>query len=209
MKIGDLAGTNTIRRESNNSQTPSGFDALLFDTKPSGDEYYWQHQNQLQQSCLRFNQLNIKTPDEALEQKDAHKTDESIKNNDSKMPFINANQLMPEEAKHSSPITALTVARVNQHLLDSAQKNIALGTSQKPIDAAKPQEQTQRSQRPYGAQAFKTHHLFIKEQAAELSFSEHRLKPEEKKELIQLIKAHLKRKGIALKQLIINGVHHD
>lgn len=208
MKISDLAGASTMRRESNNTQTPSGFDALLFGTNTSGDEYYWQHQEQLQQSCLSFNRLNIEAH-ETLEQKGAQKTDEEIKNNDWNAPYITADKVMPDDAKHSSYTTVLPLGTVNKQVLESAQKSIGLSTTQKPIDTTKPEEQSQRSQRPYCAQEFKTHHLFIKEQTAELSFSEHRLKPEEKKELTQLIKAHLKRKGIALKQLIINGVHHD
>lgn len=176
----------------------------------TGEQYYWTHQHQLQQSALRFepqainkhHQLQNTTPDIAKrnsQEPPATPMAQTPKTRlaDSNLVLYHNPRLkapLPKEALIPQAISSKTPA--TQSLQQSFKPNQSLAikapTSHfvsltKPID-------------------FNKHHLFIKDLEAELTLNTQGLTSKEEKELIQLIQHHLKQKGVALTHLIINGV---
>ncbi len=180
----------------------------------SGDEYYWQHQEQLQQCDLQFDSQPLMSQ---RQQKNilVHQsqrtnpltvlqtTDITIKNHRHNVPTKVINQpclnvtesleiIMGETPKSSSTIMP--------YALNNASVNIS---NNERLEEIKANNDTRT------LYTFKNHHLFIQEQEAELTLNNNEMNAQEEKELIHTIKHLLKNKGIILNKLIINGVKHD
>lgn len=191
-----------------------GFEQLLHSpTKQTKDgDYYWQHQDQLQQSALTFYSLNHNV-------RIAKEINGVMKINEpTNCPIDEANL---EVAQHqirfetetnaiSRELNSLSDCELNE-LVTLIKKTIeALGNSveQKPNDkpivrSIKQQEISSPSALPDAV--LKNHQLFLNNNAAELSLNTSRLSTQEASELKKLIKKWLINKGFTLKQLVING----
>lgn len=177
--------------------------------KQTGEEYYWTHQQQLQQSALSFEPQPVKkqqhpqsiTPDK--EKRTSEKTTSTpqaqalqTKSDDSKIrphSIATPTASVPKEAWG----VGITLAKTSttkglEQPIRSNQNPVVKGLTSNPLDLPKPRD-------------FNKHHLFIQGSEAELTLNTNELSPKEEKELIQLIQNHLKLKGLALSRLVING----
>ena len=199
------------------SPSSSYFESLIHtpSKQNSGDEYYWQHQDQLQKSSLRFDavitakQHQIESP---LRQDGINNT-------------VSVASILPKEGQNVETIQAK--AALENKLMATSQLQMPTNTTQqdrlsakaifdepisKPLQSReKPLIKTENpsTYEPTHNEELKKHHLFISEKEAELSLNTTELETQEEKELIPILKNYFKRKGFSLKQLIINGVHHD
>jgi hypothetical protein len=178
----------------------------------TGDEYYWQHQEQLQQSNLNFDALpsenehsqpiitnsttNLITP---AGQETATAIQQYL--NDSTPAQENTTALLKKFAPLMSEL---------EQALEQPTCVIAGDNKQKPLQTNKQSNTTKLEKEPGEPRVqFKNHHLFILGAQAELSLNLHSGTKQEQKELIQLIQNHLKKKGLRISRLIINGVNND
>ncbi|KGP63302.1 hypothetical protein EP47_09220 [Legionella norrlandica] len=185
----------------------------------SGDEYFWQHQDQLQPSNLHFMnepliQQSMPTNIEGKKPLTITKTVINVEKTVLPMPNISAyhqisaaqvlqpnttqNISIPFILKKNSSLCFLPfISTPQENQLNQLEKSEAIPkfiTSDLSINQA---------------ESFKNHHLFIKDAQVELTLNTHNLKQHEESELIQMIKDNLKKKGLSLKQIIINGVTYD
>jgi outer membrane protein OmpA-like peptidoglycan-associated protein len=181
-------------------------------TLQTDDEYYWKNQQQLEDSALSFQDF-IKGDKKELESSPAQKNWSNHANSDSSLalrsvkkevsnPFEFATQLMTTET------FATDVYRpVHQQLLD----NPAFDFQPAVKERAPSLISTNRSlQKQIGLteenSRLKNYQLFILNNQAEFSLNTSQLDSQQTRELTQLIKQWLVKKGIRLQQLIINGV---
>lgn len=180
----------------------------------TGDEYYWQHQDQLQRSDIQFQSstFDLKRK-EAPAETFCSKTDPKPAQQASKQ-----NERIPEEAidSHKRHIMSYRLPInpfVSKPLHASSQTTIACAAVHsmptKNQERAMDKIKANSTSYPAYPKVFKTHHLFIEQHQAELTLKTQTLDPSEQKELKQLIKTYLKNKGISLKHLTINGVKND
>lgn len=182
----------------------------------SGDEYYWQHQSQLQDSCLDFatkpGSKELKTfkvePIGAPILTDiqgefcSSATKNLVTSQAESKPLLNANTM--NNAVVSKPINSTVSAEQI--------KNIAFISANNTVRSNNSSEQHIVNNASLTAAAIpilKKHHLFIEDNEAELSISTGDLNPTEQKELTHLAKEYLQKKNVVLTQLIINGVTYD
>ena len=187
------------------------FADLMDKHRPSGDEYYRQHQSELQQSELEFNAVEIAKGKHFIQ---------------ACAPKLNHDAALIEEKVSVTPVHQTLQTPMHQdveqqsdtdpHLINAERVIGPAQTLSLPLSQAKPTLElsaTVEQQEPEGLslaykQELKRHHLFINQDEAELTLNTQDLEPEEAQEYIPLIKNFLKNKGLLLKKLIINGVHH-
>lgn len=187
---------------------------LLSPTQQStGDEYYWQHQTQLQQSSLHFEALpqenqqpqpiivNTAAPDftTATKQETTAQIEYQPQLNGSNLNKENSNAY----AKKFAPLMSELEQALEQSTLpqDPSNNQKATATNSNTLKVEKPSLKRTIQ--------FKNNHLFIQGEQAELTLNLHSFTKHEQKELMQLIQNHLKKKGLLLSRLIINGVNND
>ncbi len=180
----------------------------------SGDEYYWQHQEQLQQCDLQFdspllinqrqqknimaNQSQLTTPLATTEKMD--------------MPIESCRYEVPTEVINQPCLNATEQPEIS---MQTEQKSFSMVMPYSPSNASSnishrgQLEEIKANKAPGTLYSFKNHHLFIQAQEAELPLNNNEMNAQEEKELIHTIKHLLKNKGITLNKLIINGVKHD
>jgi hypothetical protein len=192
-------------------KSEEGFANLIDEQTCSGDEYYWQHQNQLQASELQFDALNVT---QAKNFKQVPVTDINSALGILKNPPNNeahlVNQAQDCLAFHNETVNPpdsiikLNATQIKQEIqLLGVQETRHLALKQHPEE-----KQVEQCSLCFNRE-LKKHHLFISQYEAELTLNTHDLKQEEAQALIPLIKNYLKKEGLLLKKLIINGVHHD
>ncbi|WP_298626866.1 hypothetical protein [uncultured Legionella sp.] len=205
--------TQNLTGYSNNQRDETEFEHLIHTPSGSntGDEYYWQHQGQLQKSSLRFEQHIL----EAKPQKSPFAKDTLVCDSHLLFPHSDENQLLVITTDEASALTNKVenclLSRpedYSSHIKEQDQQSIAMMTSQA-------QPQTVESLKTIEAHAIqsrisqtivKNHHLFIENDEVELSLNTQELNRLEEQELREMIHLNLKHKGLSLKQLIINGV---
>lgn len=179
----------------------------------SGDEYYWQHQNQLQQSELHFNAKPVTEQQQkhVLEQDNAEIFNViNPQQETTKFSFLNMkkeqNNLPAANNKSNNPKFMFILNELEQALEQSPLNITAnnkltkeLPTQNKIINRSTAALNT--------CVHFKNSHLFISGEQAELTLNLQHSSEQEQKELMQLIQDHLKKKGLVLSRLIINGVN--
>jgi hypothetical protein len=175
----------------------------------SGDEYYWQHQNQLQQSALRF---------EATSFKEAPSKTTLLQNTEVVMtaPQVQKQNVLSSKQEQSLlPNTQSQIVSTTQltHLmteLESVFEQYRLqpvtGQIQKTIESKNCSPLVNSMRQTSIPPRFKNYHLFIQGAQIELTLNLKPLNNQEQKEIIDLIQTHLKKKGLLLNRLIINGV---
>jgi hypothetical protein len=176
----------------------------------TGDEYYWLHQQQLQNSALEFRFCNQKVKTEALElklsvQENNQASKDSVKI-ESTTPTkklladtqaLITNNLVDEFPQFIKGATLLITQGLSQHLSsqDQCKRDLPSKSAPSVLDNALTHKII-----------FKNHLLFIEANKAELSLNSGDLNKQQIKELSQLLKHWLLTKGIKLQQLVINGV---
>lgn len=181
----------------------------------TGDEYYWQHQTQLQHSELHFDAKPLQTPqtERALPKENAPVCSTSAQVRESQyIEFQNA--LMTATDNTASPYSPenkfMPFMIELEQTLEQSSLPMLLHTSQFTQDRLAIKETNSISySMTTRATPFKNSHLFIQGDQAELSLNLHTLDKYEQNELVQLIQNYLKKRGLVLSRLIINGVNND
>lgn len=214
MKINDqLALTNT-RLLANQPESQDFEQWINRPTKQnSGDEYYWQHQEQLQQSDLHFAKKTWTRYDETQLLPTALQEADSVASAQCPALALNREETTTKPSEHiknqvsdwekpvPSPIQFL---KTTESIASEHPESVRLLTP-----ASEPEKSLSSYNSKASMQPLKNHHLFIQEEEAELTFNSQELNQKEQRELTMMLKNHLKQKGITLKQLIINGVKND
>lgn len=219
MKISDHSVPSLNQNVQNNQKTQPDFeDWLKSPTKQnSGDEFYWQHQDQLQQSSLQFNH-----------HPEHNQHGETVLEISTKQP--QSTSLDPKaviETEHIQQTTDFSKTTPNNRLilhsteLMRALTELEQNNSQPPVPESNSASKIQASDalqfentssvefKDLCKGPLKNHHLFIQNDEVEISLYAEDLNKEEQIELKHMIKLNLKNKGLSLKQLLINGVQHD
>ncbi|WP_028388031.1 hypothetical protein [Legionella fairfieldensis] len=177
----------------------------------TGDEYYWQHQQDLQHSALHFQHFQ-----------NAKKNDitpiESAKNTD-----ISCLKVLPSEkaAAHLMPPSPInseqfypsaSIQRIFQQfvrLFEPASDNNIIyqaNINEQNSSNVEPYNKSLVNEQTKSEKSFKNYHLFIDANQAEFTFNTTHLDTRQVKDLSLLIRQWLGKRGIRLQQLIINGV---
>ncbi|RUR18236.1 hypothetical protein ELY21_08385 [Legionella sp. km535] len=183
----------------------------------SGDEFYWQHQSQLQQSCLKFEnhskqvqqgETSLKTSEIDNVITAPYSTPDNVdvpmqsNTNNSKAPPLNRLKLQSTEFMR-------TIAALDQNGSQTPVPEPYSYSSKSAPDKSISEQPNSVDYTTHNTGQFKNYHLYIQNDQVELSLHAEDLNKEEQLELKQMIKLNLKNKGLSLKQLLINGVQHD
>lgn len=214
MKINDQLISALNQGSPTNQTLKDDFERLLQSPtqQHSGDEYYWLHQDQLQQSALRFNVIKMtkqqSEPSITPHQKMGHQMSIQTQLNDMPNPRPTHQDRPVDNKIIPAPSTPIK-PDVNNKRVEFTPKTVSNPLSQKiqlntinQVNAPKEIIDTSKKQ-PI---TWKNHHLFIHDNEAEVTLNLQELDTNEQKKLIQFMKNTLKQKGLALSQLIINGV---
>lgn len=215
MKISEQSIIFSNTQNQNHQSTSADFEQWL-DTptkQNSGDEFYWQHQDQLQQSQVTFESL----PMAKQNAKPAISPETKISSNHllpvpaetEQFPsIIESYQREPVTNSQESPLFLQELSTELQQLcsqLPIVENNNAL-IAKTPI-SIKSEEKRSIETRTVQSQ-LKNYHLYIQDDEVEMSLYTQDLDHQEQLELKNMIKLNLKHKGLSLKQLIINGVNN-
>lgn len=206
-----LFGLKPLQNKLNNPIHEEADDQSFF--KLTGDEYYWQHQEQLQQSQLDFNS-NTKLVESKIE------LNEPPMPNDNKPKFIEKN---PVETPHITPMKDTSFVQLSKMATEpyhsNFKKSILEVQKYAPgLPVARESEhpnalvvnKLNKEISSISYQLFiKKHHLFVDQNEVELTLNTNDMSSHEANESIKTIKNYLKKKGLFLKKLIINGELHD
>jgi len=213
MKINNqLPSFNTITNTPQN--VSDGFMKLLDELQHSlqGDEYYWQHQDQLQQSQLTFAQKNPKSIPKTFRVTSSAKIlkIEREESANKKLVMPCSEQVSLKRAFIAIPQSHILNEQYGKVLNSDYEFIVAHTTAEKPMEQIEELlKETNPLEHSKTSAALNKHHLYIDQQEAELSINTYELKPKEQKQLMHMIKSYLKKKGWSLKKLMINGVSHD
>ncbi|MFI4918187.1 MAG: hypothetical protein ACHP65_01375 [Legionellales bacterium] len=214
MKINEHLPVTAKQNPSENQASPHDFERWLNSPtqQNSGDEYYWQHQEQLQQSALNFNaapavalKKTPSTPNHAAVDSHARTQQE---------PTPMPTQELPSKAlslnTHNSQFTAMKLGTELRALEQLLTPSAPFASSNKaPLktnnNAPLPKTATKGATTSTVLQS-KKHHLFVQDENAELTLNTHELASDEQEQLEQLIQSSLKQKGLILRKFTINGV---
>lgn len=227
MKINDVATWTNEQQPQSKKQNSDDFGHWLGEAddwgkqlmsptqQSSGDEYYWQHQSQLQQSSLHFDALpredqqapaiiaNTKTA--AFADVAQHESTAPVKI----QPQVNAPCPNRENRAAGTTKLAPIIYELNQALEQPTPPQNTSGKQQTTATNKQDEHIPWVNESLDRRIQFKNNHLFIQGAQAELSLNLHSFNQQEQKELIQVVKNHLKNKGLTLSRLIINGVNND
>lgn len=217
MKINEQLSTVTSNKTADSSvKSPNNFEHFILSPtgNNSGDEYYWQHQNHLQESSLSFvakpvhdkpykldDLTQINSPLEPVQPTNAVYITQSLLNHNDCEPLYDTDY--GTLAEHIEP--RQNTCMPAHDMLAFMQANNTF----EPHDLS-PKHQINHGQSSLSARSIlKKHHLFIEEDNAELSINMDGLNKNEQHELTHLITKYLQQKNLKLTQLIINGVNYD
>lgn len=209
------AGFESILFEKNNSSTIPNRSDLIDDGKINDksirkeDDFYWLHQNQLQQSALTFYPLvDKKIPMQSTYSEitcQAHTLEKKAMAIEARTQINNPleKKLLYPISIVSHDITALITSIktvLNQSIYTSTTKK-----AKETIATMSPKQILNHQALTIPA-LLKKHQLFLSDKTAELTLNTSDLSQQQANELQRIIKDWLINKGYVLKQLIINGV---
>lgn len=209
MKV-DVALNAIMSKPLTRDPAPSkGFDHLLQSPAQhtSDDEYYLQHQSQLQPSALRFNARPVEAKIEPVE---SQCTKVAAIRATRPCETVSATKAFQDEAKQPQQmfLSYIEQTKVIELIQKATQPSIGF-LDERPITPQTRQIPTaQTSARPYNIQPealFKNYQLFIHNDLAEFSFNVIHLSTAQTKALQTIIKKWLTQKGLTIKQVLING----
>lgn len=179
----------------------------------NGDEYYRQHQGDLQPSAITFKDMTIHADSKSLI------NDSMISVTHHTTSFTTTENIFVPDM---TPQKALQMARNANHIAHASLEVEALFTTitttitnylittDKPIVfdniSRQPNKAISYDQTAQSSASIATHQLFIIGHEAELALNTHNLSKKDAKELQQCIKEALASKGYYLSKFIINGV---
>lgn len=215
MKISEQTSIGSIQQNPKNQMQDHEFEHWI--TTPTkqntGDEFYWQHQDQLQKSSLEFERRSLSN----LHTRTGVCMEKQSIINDSK--DVSAYSESETQITEQSETRYTTNPGGNSSCLKSIMDELIkeLSQVQLPIsgDSLTPNYRVRNTLNSNETKSFeqllskgslKKFHLFIQHDEAEMSINTQELNQEEQLELIAMIKLNLKHKGLSLRQLIINGV---
>ena len=217
MKISEQWAANTTPSLQKKQDLKSDFDHWIKSPakQSSGDEYYWQHQSQLEQSRVQFDSLaQVNTAKKQIVISGIK--DENIRpscssadlmDNPLVLDFSTINDKIPNKAT-SVNTTPEAISPLNQTMPTNLVLEKATSTIINNENTAQVEEINSFIQEHYH-KFLKNHHLFIHNNQVELSINTHALTDHEKKDLTLIMKHYLKSQNLSLHKLIINGVEHD
>lgn len=223
MKINELATWANEQQPQSKKQNSADFGHWLGEAKPlmsptqqsSGDEYYWQHQSQLQQSSLHFDARPRENPQPpAIIANTKAAAFASVAQQEASAPIKMQTPLNgPAPNEEKSAVDNTKFAPFIQELeqaLEQSTLSLSTASKQQTTETSSEELRISRVNESLNQHIqFKNNHLFIQGAQAELSLNLHSFNKQEQKELLQLVKNHLKNKGLVLSRLIINGVNND
>ncbi|CAM4394776.1 MAG: hypothetical protein LEGION0403_FIIPPAGN_00796 [Legionella sp.] len=203
-------------KQQTNQQSPADFEHWLNNPakQSTGDEYYWQHQTQLQHSELHFDAKPLQAP----------KTEQALTKENEQIFHTHVNVQETQHFELQSTLittmdnTASSHSPENKFMPFMTKLEQALEQSSLPMPIHSNQftQDTSAVKKAAGVSKsmttttqFKNNHMFIQGEQAELTLNLHTLDKQEQNELVQLIQNYLKKKGLVLSRLIINGVNND
>ena len=181
----------------------------------SGDEYYWQHQEQLQHCCITFT-----TQTSSLHQKEAEEIIE-LQPNVSHCFTLQASNKLQSQCLYYSPTIEIQNTLFNAKDLKPDTNNsgteLVQVTGSNPVKNRMSQQTRSKNSIAINSEhdelpntrSLKNHHLFIEDAYAELAINTLDLKQKEQQELMRSLKYFIKQHGLYLKKLIINGVTNE
>lgn len=176
----------------------------------TGDEYYWQHQQHLQNSELHFQHKEQNPKQQALElaQTNSSSSPMGIEEKIVELTKPKNNSTFTKQEEQSSALLPEFKLFISKLLDKLESNNLVLKTEL--ISVKDPEQETspQYLTRPSLTQKpeVKNHQLFINDKEAELSLNTSQLEPQHNKELIKLVKSWFRQKGFYLQKFIVNGV---
>ena len=197
------------------SDKTSGFDRLLDSPTHQGDDYYWQHQHQLQVSALTFHPLVDSKAKKNLitsNYQDINQsitTPKAIPNADTRQLLVPINKPLEQSSSESIRLSVPEVESVIatlEHIL----QNPGVDPSARRMDpfvtnnSHGPQPINHPASLPNSM--FKNYQLFLTNNVVELTLNTTQLSKQQASDLEKIIKQWLTHKGYSLKQLTINGV---
>lgn len=214
MKISEQTVLNLNYNRYQPGQEPFEFCLNRSTKETSGDEFYWQHQEQLQKSDLHF---------EASAQTNSASNSQRVTENKSSCELTTMPQVTSINQHTAAPLkqskldlqSETTPLDFSFHSTPFEQKSFIGpigGISLKNNQESDTKLQIRESCRPNYPNAndqLKHFHLFIQNEQVELTLNTAGLDHHREKELTRMIQDNLKNKGLSLKQLIINGVEND
>ncbi|MFJ1268017.1 hypothetical protein ACD661_05570 [Legionella lytica] len=199
-----------------NQQAPADFEHWLNNPakQSTGDEYYWQHQTQLQHSELHFDAkpLQSSKTDEVSPKQSEPVVSSSTQVQETQYFALLSTPIAAMEnatASHQSENKLMPLLTALEQALEQSPVPMPIHTNQYTQDTSASKEVNNVSNSMTTTLQFKNNHLFIQGEQAELTLNLHTLDKQEQNELVQLIHNYLKKKGLVLSRLIINGVNND
>lgn len=178
-------------------------------SQKKGDDYFWCHQQQLENSALQFKPLHLETK---VNNTSFEKEMSALKMHrpiEQKMmqPFLEIQATKLHELKPNTSISKIEERDLSDCLLSPQNLNEAVPTNFSSLPKPKIPDSIDFSTAKILPRAFifKEHQLFISKDEAELSLNGANLNRQEMKELVRLIKKWFFNQRIKLDKLIING----
>ena len=211
MKIDAQSMLFTRQRTSENSDQASGFETLLTTQPRQADDYYWQHQNQLQQSAISFKPVKM----DANPQIKPKLVEETCVSQQQIYPVqldvadhVELQKSEPQlSADQPHPATKIVIEQLITRIKKSIEQ---LKIQSEHAIAEQPNIPNIANLTPMPLTAvpitFKNYQLFLNDNQVELTFNTSGLSKQQINELHNVVKQWLVQKGYALKQLTINGV---
>lgn len=213
MKINEQPVPPFISKDPNKGVNQSAFEQWVNTPtrQNTGDEYYWQHQEQLQKSSLKFEQYLLEQQphqstiaQEGPNSQSTSSIHSSVENHYS-LTSIN------EPVAHTDSTESYLISPselYSKQKQEPNQQSIAatIGLVQRRAIESLKAKETSTAQYKMPQTPIKNHHLYIQNDEVELSLNAQKLNQIEEQELRQMIRNNLKNKGLSLKQLLINGV---
>ena len=175
------------------------------------DDYYWQHQSQLQQSALTFNPLVGKASHPEITSFDkAIVKSPALVATDIEQQLTHLCIIMDNYVPMSTTIAELGIEQlidgISTTLNPTGRHAEAEITDQAVVNKYSKQPISNQPLLQSTLLSFKNHQLFLSDNALELTLNTTHLSKQQASELQKLIKQWLTQKGYTLKQLMINGV---
>ncbi|CDZ77056.1 hypothetical protein BN59_01335 [Legionella massiliensis] len=191
---------------------PKGF-AQCLETScrgKTGDDYYWQHQQELQNSALQFkpltsiNKLNSQTLAENEPATD-RKLSKLVLSQEFSAPIAKSETFIPD---YQIKIWTQEFSELINSVYDKSGQFSSCDSNEFSQEKLRPSAISEPLANKVFTRplVFKNHQLFIRTNEAEFSLNSADLNKEQIKELSLLVKQWLSNKGIKLEHLIINGV---
>ena len=191
----------------------SYFACLLDDTnkKHKSDDYYWQHQNQLQRSDLTFNSVESQSKSQMISPKNqtiAHQV-QTVGSAQCALEFISVNDFLNRGSSKSTTTSELEIKQLSSAIeifLESPTDHSDVKMVDEEISQNNRYQKLMRNQTSLPSATFKNYQLFLNNNQIELTLNTTHFSKQQSNELQKSIKQWLTNKGYSLKQLIINGV---